>query len=274
MERKNLDTAEWADVDQAKDAEYYVSYLDSVSALESVQAYKNQTYNLMKVEEGHCVLDMGCGSGDDALKLVEMVGAKGRVVGIDYSEAMISEAQKLTEESNLPLEFRVGDIYNLEEADNTFDSCRVDRVFQHLTNPQRALAEMVRVTRPGGRIVVFDVDWETLIVDAPNRSLTRKVVNSICDDHHNGWVGRQLFRYFKQASLTDLIVIPTASTMFDYATANQIFHFSVSTEALQKSDEVSASQVKDWLNALVQADETGQFFCGMNGYSVCGKKPL
>jgi ubiquinone/menaquinone biosynthesis C-methylase UbiE len=274
MARSKLDTKEWADVDQAKDAEHYVSYLDSVSALEFIQAYKNQTYNLMKVEEGHCVLDIGCGSGDDALKLVEMVGANGRVVGIDYSEVMISEAQKRTEESNLPLEFRVGDVYNLEEADSTFDSCRSDRVFQHLTDPQRALAEMVRVTRPGGRIVVFDPDWETLVVDAPNRSLTRKLVNSICDDRHNGWAGRQLVKYFKQASLTDLIAIPTAVIVPDYATANQIFHFSVAAEALQKSDEVSASQVKDWLNALVQADEIGQFFSSMTGYSVCGKKPL
>lgn len=166
MDRKELDTGKWADVDQTKDSDHFVGYLDKVSAIESVQAYKRRTYNLMKIEEGHCVLDIGCGAGDDVLKLAEMVGSSGRAVGVDNSEAMIYEAQKRSETLNLPAEFRVGDIYDLDEEDNTFDSCRADRIFQHLSNPQHALAEMVRVTRPGGRVVIFDVDWETLVIDA------------------------------------------------------------------------------------------------------------
>ena len=273
MARKELDSTEWADVDQAQDTGHYVGYLDRVSAIEVVKSYKRQTYNLMEIEAGHCVLDLGCGSGDDVFNLAEMVGSSGQAIGIDNSEAMITEARKRTETSNLSVEFRVGDIYRLDEADGTFDSCRADRVFQHLIDPQRALAEMVRVTRVGGRVVIFDVDWETLVVDTPNAPLTRRVVNLISDDHLNGWAGRQLFGYCKQAGLNDLVVVPTTAIISDYALANQIFELSPAAEALQKVGQVSASQVTAWIHALKQADKIGQFFSTLTGYSVSGRKP-
>ena len=61
---------------------------------------------------------------------------------------------------------------------------------------------MVRVTRPGGRIVVFDFDWDTLIIDHPDKETTRTVVLTYSDSIQNGWIGRQLPRLF------DSLVLP------------------------------------------------------------------
>jgi ubiquinone/menaquinone biosynthesis C-methylase UbiE len=100
------------------------------------------------------VLDVGCWAGDGLRSLAEFVGATGRVVGVDTSKAMLAEARARTE--GLAVECRVGDAHRLEFATDTFDACRADRVFQHLERPREALAELVRVTRPGGWIVVMD----------------------------------------------------------------------------------------------------------------------
>ena len=55
---------------------------------------------------------------------------------------------------------------------------------------------MVRVTRPDGRIVVFDFDWDTLIIDHPDKQTTRNVVLTYSDSIQNRWIGRQLPRLF------------------------------------------------------------------------------
>ena len=65
-------------------------------------------------------------------------------------------------------------------------------MFQHLEYPRQALRELVRVTRPDGRIVVFDTDWETLTVDADDIATTRAILQAKCDLLRHGWIGRQL----------------------------------------------------------------------------------
>ncbi|MFC1975206.1 methyltransferase domain-containing protein [Chloroflexota bacterium] len=242
--------------------------------MEFIQTYKRQTYDLMEIEQGHRILDVGCGIGDDVLGMAEMVGPSGRVVGIDNSETRIDEAQKRSRGLRVPAEFRIGDIYHLDEVDNVFDSCRADRVFHELANGEQAFAEMVRVTRPGGRIVIFDVDWETLVIDEPNRAVTRKIVNLICDNLGNGWAARHLFRYFKQAGLVDVVIVPTTAILNEYAMADQGFGLSTMAEAAQAAGDISKTEMADWLHYLKNAGETGSFFCSITGYSVRGRKSV
>jgi len=67
---------------------------------------------------------------------------------------------------------------------------------------------MVRVTRPCGRIVVFDFDWDTLIIDDPDKETTRTFVLSYSDSIRNGWIGRQLPRLFNGQHLEGLSIDP------------------------------------------------------------------
>ena len=59
---------------------------------------------------------------------------------------------------------------------------------------------MVRVARPGARLVVLDTDWETFVIDTPERAVTCKVLNFFCDSLRNGWSGRQLPALFHETS--------------------------------------------------------------------------
>jgi ubiquinone/menaquinone biosynthesis C-methylase UbiE len=266
------DRHRWADVDDRGDTEYFVDYLDAMTGHEAIQAYKRQTYTLMDIQEGSQVLDVGCGTGDDVQVIARMVGSGGRVVGIDNSEAMVAEAQQRSEGQGLPLESYVGDAHELDFPAETFDSCRADRVFEHLPDRERALAEMLRVTRPGGKIVVAEPDWDTLLIDTPDRTLTRKTVHHISDCLRHGWCGRQMPRLFREAGLLDVIVVPGTVIYTSLAFADHAVGLRKALDELQEAGEVSAAEGDAWLAHLETADEAGLFFCAQSGFLVGGRK--
>src|SRR5262245_28406514 len=99
-------------------------------------------------------LDVACGPGSVVLAFA---GRVRRAVGLDATAAMLDEARRAAAKSGAAnVEWHLGDVYALPFADGTFDiiSCRF--AFHHLEEPARAFAEMVRVARPGGRIVLCD----------------------------------------------------------------------------------------------------------------------
>ena len=106
-----------------------------------------------------------------------------------------------------------------------FDGCRIDRVLQHIADPAAAIGEMVRVLRPGGVLVAFDNDWETLTVDSADRALTRTVLNAWCDRFPSGWIGRRLVALFLHAGLGDVVTYPKTLVLRDLDVADRIFSF-------------------------------------------------
>jgi SAM-dependent methyltransferase len=106
--------------------------------------------------DGSHGLDVGCGVGLWALWLAEAVGARGRVVGIEPSAERVEAARALVGHL-LPaprLEFREGDATKLDTADATLDWVWCGDVLHHVQDTAGALAELARVVRPGGRIVI------------------------------------------------------------------------------------------------------------------------
>ena len=263
----------WANVDRTAEAGAFVSYLDTVSAREEVQAYKRRTFALLAPREGSRILDAGCGTGDDAIALAELVGAAGQVVGVDFSAAMVEEARNRVAGRALPVRFEVGDVHRLAFADGTFDGCRADRVFQHLEQPDQALAELVRVAKPGAVVVVADPDWETLVIDAPDRAVTRRVLEAIGADVRNGRMGRQLPRLFRRAGLVEVGVVAITPTIGDYALADRIFGIGEGLERARSTGAVSAAEADAWVRGLRDADQAGEFFSAMCGFIVTGRKP-
>ncbi|HEV3341112.1 MAG TPA: methyltransferase domain-containing protein [Pirellulales bacterium] len=264
--------AQWGAVDRAADPRAFVRYLDSVSRLETIQRIKQRTYDLLAVQDGHCLLDVGCGTGDDVRSLAARVGRTGRVVGIDGSENMVAEAWTRAQGANLPVEFLVGDAERLEFPDDSFDGCRAERVLVHLNHPDRAFAEMVRVARPGARIVVFDADWETLVVDAPSRAITRTMLNCHCDGSGSRWIGRQLHRLFCEAGLTEITVTTDTLVFTDYSQADFVFQLREAAVQALAAGVVTQPQASQWLDDLAQANQRGTFFAAVTGFCVGGRK--
>jgi ubiquinone/menaquinone biosynthesis C-methylase UbiE len=265
--------ADWVDVDRAVDPGGFVGYLDAVSGHDAVRAYKRQTYTLLGVRPGDRVLDVGCGAGDDALAMASLVAPGGCVVGLDASATMVEEARRRGRGRDLPLKFRTGDAHHLEFDDGAFDGARADRVFQHLADPERALAELIRVTRPGGRIVVADTDWGTLAVDGPDAETTGAVLTEVAAAIRNPWMGRQLFGLFGRAGLAEISVATGNAVITDFAQADKLFHLSEGIRRARQSEALTEVEAARWMRWINEEDRAGRFCCAVTGFIVAGRRP-
>ncbi|MGH9348267.1 MAG: methyltransferase domain-containing protein [Vicinamibacterales bacterium] len=201
-----------------------VAYLDRVLAEDTAKGYKRQMLELLHPRDGDWVLDIGCDTGDDTHAIARLVAPTGKVIGIDSDARMLSEAWRRAAPLRLPLGFRVGDAQRLDFEPATFSACRSDRVWQHLRDPEAALAEVVRVARPRARIVIADVDRDLLAIDIEPRTVTRRIVAWICDRRvAHGWSGRRLPGLFTRAGLEDVTVWPSSMVTTDRTAADRLW---------------------------------------------------
>jgi ubiquinone/menaquinone biosynthesis C-methylase UbiE len=113
-------------------------------------------FSLLNIKKGMAVLDAGCGTGSFARSVAKLV-PPGSVLGLDVDATFIQEAQRLSEKSGLSnVDFKIGDVYNLEFADQTFDLTYCRFVLVHLSNPAKAVSEMIRVTKKDGCVASMD----------------------------------------------------------------------------------------------------------------------
>jgi ubiquinone/menaquinone biosynthesis C-methylase UbiE len=261
----------FTDVDHSNDPDYFIRFLDEASAEESFQAYKQHSFALLELQPGQYVLEVGCGTGEDARAIAQHVAPGGHVVAVDGSQHMIAAARQRTEGYALPVEFQVADAQRLPFADDSFDASRADRIFMHLEAPAQALGEMRRVTRPGGRVLVYEVDFETLTLDLPPREHTRQILNTWCDGFRNGWLGRHIPALFREAGLEDVRITP-ATLWLRYPLVLQMVG-PATVKRTCAAGLLTPAEGEDWLRRLYQRYEAGLLFCTLTGFLVMGRKP-
>ncbi len=185
----------YANVDASADPAQAVLAQEIVDSWPQIRAYKVHTYELLAGRAP--VLDVGCGPGLDLPKLVA-----GASVGLDASRAMCAVASGRGSVVNAAAT-------TLPFGDRTFGGVRADRVFQHLEDPGAALAELVRVCRPGGRLVLADPDQETLSITVPGiaQEMTDRVKRLRRDiGYRNGRLAATLPAALAGVGLTDVTV--------------------------------------------------------------------
>jgi hypothetical protein len=125
------------------------------------------------------------------------------------------------------------------------------------------------VTRQGGRVVVFDFDWDTLIIDHPDKETTRTIVLSYSDSIRNGWIRRQLPRLFKEQGLAVLSIDPV-QVFVHYALA-ELFPGSHLAH-LQASGVLSPARARRWWEYLQHADNHGTLLVSFTTFIVVGAR--
>ena len=263
---------EWGDVDGAADEA--TAYLETVTGIDAIQEFKRRSHRLLRPGDGDRILDVGCGVGDDVLALADHVGPDGTVVGIDTSESLVREARSRAGDT-ATVQFRVGDATDLDIADDTYDACRADRVFQHLETPREALDEMRRVTRPGGRLAVTDPDWGTLALEAagvdPER--TRSVTDTRWAVARQPTMGRRLYGLVQDAGLTEVTIDSGTVVLTEFATANEVYNLEDRLAAMREAGAISAEAADEWLTGAREATADDRFFAAMSGVTIAGTVP-
>ena len=237
---------------------------------------KSRIRTLLNLRAGQRVLDVGCGTGGDTAAVARSVGGTGRAAGIDYDEALIREARTAdarTGSSPHPW-LLVADAAAIPYRAAAFDGCYCERVLQHVFCPAAVVREIVRVTRPGGAIVIADTDWATLSIDAPDREVERALVRFTGDSLHNGYAGRQLRRVMTAAGIVDVHVEAWPLVWTDYGVfrATSLSLLDMPRRAVQ-SGVISCEELALLHTSLLEADRRGEFFASGTLMLAHGRRP-
>jgi mycothiol synthase len=260
-------------VDTAQDPGSLGDELEDIAAVPFVAAEKRRSLQLLGLSPGDSVLDVGCGTGPELGPLAATVGRDGRVVGLERSGALIAQARERGRDHRGRVELVQGDARALPFDDAQFDACRADRTLQHLDRPESALAEMVRVTRPGGRVVATESRWG-LVAPSLDQRLTDRVLGLVATHAEQaGWIGYRLSAMFEQAGLID---VQSTSTDYTAAEREEFFRFTrLRSAAVQaaRTGALSEDQAGAWLGQLDDLVARGDAFAMVLVLHVGGTKP-
>jgi len=255
-------------------------YVDSAYlsvTTEQLHHFKTLTYEKMHLQPGHQILDLGCGPASDTIALAGLVGKSGRVVGVDHDPDMITAANQKAAAAGVSsnVTHELHDAVRLPYADNTFDSCRSERVFQHLPEPAQALAELVRVTKPGGWVVLMDADWGSMSYHSTLPAIEWKVKMAYaetCALHPT--IGRELHHLMEQARLISITAIPMPLVFYDFPNANYVavLESRIKPRGLE-GGYFTVDEFDRFNHDLRQLDAQGNFFAYICGIVAAGQKP-
>jgi arsenite methyltransferase len=217
--------------------------------------------DLLKASPGEQILDVGCGSGNFCRSLASQVTPSGRVIGVDREAAAIDLATRLSSmEAPATLVFAQADGNDLPFDDQSFDAVACISVLEFCEHPPAVLAEMRRVLRPDGRLLVANADEDTRVFNGHDRELGRRITRAIADRGRDPWLARRLasmliaagFQLEQEAVLVDL--------EREFAPGSSGYtHAHVWQEHLVHGAGISAQDYDRWLAELEACAQDGSY---------------
>ena len=139
----------------------FYDVMNSVMTAGLHHKWRRRTVDLARVGPGDRVLDVATGTGDLALELAARVAPGGTVVASDFSEEMLTRARMKGAGAAVPVTFEWANAMQLPYADGEFATATVGFGARNFSDLDRGLAEMARVVRPGGTVVVLEITTPT-----------------------------------------------------------------------------------------------------------------
>lgn len=270
MSAKGEDATHFSSVDQTSDPHFFIEFLEARKTVEGEREVKELIIELLGLKPGARVLDIGCGLGDDAREIAAIVGASGRVVGIDPSETMITESKKRTAGPALPVEFLIGDVRKLDFPDASFDFVRTDRVLMFVPEITQAISEIVRVLRPGGRVVASEIDHEMHFQDSHFPDISRRVYSVFAANQPQPRLGRQLHRLLAERGLRNVKSVPRVLRP-PYKTWRRLVDGFLASAIVR--GQLAETEISSWQSDIAMLDEAGLFNDGVIVFTASGEKP-
>lgn len=196
----------------------YAGAIEAMYGSAEVVEQRRVTLELLDPQVSENVLDVGCGPGFLACEIAQRVGSAGSVYGVDPSTSMLAAAgRRRRGEHAAPVKFVLGEALALPFADSRFDAVTATQVYEYVPDVSAALAEAGRVLRPGGRLLIVDTDWDSLVWHSSDPARMRRVLTAWDEHLADPHLPRRLGRLLSAAgfTVTQRRVHPILNTGYD-----------------------------------------------------------
>jgi ubiquinone/menaquinone biosynthesis C-methylase UbiE len=250
-----------------------VAVLDLQAETPSVQRLQAWALNSVAPQPGETAVDVGSGTGGGVCALAELVGQGGRAVGVEPNSRLRELAEARAAAAGSSATFVDGEALHLPFGDASVDVVRSERVLQHLDQPDLAVQEMARILRPGGRLVIIDSDWGSVISYPGDRAVARRLNEAAWERMTNPFSARQLPALMVAAGLDvdwdigsqALVMPPERVARFPMLSAN--------ADAAVVAGRISPDERDHLLSEIRQAADEGVSFFAVTMFSVTARKP-
>jgi ubiquinone/menaquinone biosynthesis C-methylase UbiE len=225
----------------------------------------------LQLKPGESVIDIGSGPGFLCESMATQVGPSGRVHGIDISEHLVQGAQRRNSKAHLT--YKVGNATALDAQDGVFDVAVSTQVFEYVADCDRAIAEMHRVLKPGGRGIVVATDWDGVVWRSSDRARMRTMLDvweAHCADPR---LPRSLGPRLRAAGLevSEVAGHPIINTRLGEETYSQGIMQLIGAFVRRQKSPI-AMQVDDWLADLAALDVRGEYFFSLTRFMFLVRK--
>jgi arsenite methyltransferase len=208
---------------------------------------------------GERILDVGCGPGFYCAELLEEVGPSGSVVGVDSSPPMLELARRRCAGHD-NVELREADALSLPVDDASVDGAICVQVLEYVADATAALAEIRRCLRPGGRAVIWDVDWATLSINSEDPARTERIL-TLWDTHlTHPSLPRTLAPRLRSAGFDDVAVQGHLFTTVDFDPETYGAAVVPNIGRFVAGNGVSPEEAEAWVAEQRKLGDRGEFY--------------
>jgi SAM-dependent methyltransferase len=228
------------------------------------------------LKPGMHLMDVGCGPGFFAELAVRELVPQGRVTGVDVDGALLAPARERAVQGGLPIEYVLASGVAIPLDDDSCDFAYARFLFQHLDRPLEVLAEMRRVVRPGGIVMVMDSDDAGLLVHPEPPGFAALIAAAAASQRDRGGdrtIGRRLRGLFHDAGLEEVHASARLLTT-DHVPPQAFIHITTAFKAeLLDPKYIDPADASATLAQLREAADRPDFFGHALGYGAWGRVP-
>ena len=221
----------------------------------------------LSLRPGERVLDIGSGPGFLAAEMAAEVGPDGRVHGVDPSPTMLASAGR----RDAPVDYGTGDALALPFPDEHFDVAVCTQVYEYVEDIAAALTEARRVLRTGGRLLVLDTDWDSIVWHSGDRGRMERVLEAWNEHLADPYLPRRLPGLLRAAGLelTESVIIPILNIGADRDTYSAAMSGVLAAYVAGRGG-ISEAEATAWEQDLVGLGD--DYFFSLNRYLFLARR--
>jgi arsenite methyltransferase len=243
--------------------------LEATYQTPDVVGQRAATLDALALQAGEQVVDVGSGPGLLAAEMAAQVGPAGRVVGLDLSDSMLalSRQRHAGLATSKCLSFLKADAARLPFADSTFDVAVSTQVYEYVPDVPAALAEVYRVLRPGGRVLILDTDWDSIVWAAGDQARMQLLLAAWADRFADPHLPRSLSWQLEGAGFhverrEVLVLFNPEYDPNTYSVANG----QIMADFAVAQGRIPREEAEAWMRDLQGLGSQGRYFFSLNRY--------